>query len=442
MAPPLDLKALPSLYRDHVSALGRAYATVMQAHALDAVVLHAGTPQAKSVFDDQYWPLVTVPHTKHWLPLNLADSALVVRPGKTPQLLLNTERGFWDGALPLEQDFFLGAFDVVECKDAAAVGHALPPAGARRAFIGENRARAAEWGFAEATIAPTALLRALDALRVHKTPYEVLCLREANRRAAVGHAAVLQAFHSGAHSELELHLLYLRATEQDDPETPYKNIVALGEHAATLHHVHYGRAKVQAQSLLLDAGASFCGYDSDITRTAVKGTGAAADTFRGLLAGMEKLQQELCARAVPGIPYEQLHNQCHELLAEVLRNTKIARASADELVSSGLTRVFLPHGLGHSLGLQTHDVGCRNTLPEPRNPFLRNTAPVAAGQVFTIEPGCYFIDLLLKEARTQPHAAAIDWQLVDALTPFGGVRIEDDLVVQAGAPENMTRAYL
>jgi Xaa-Pro dipeptidase len=392
------------------------------------------------VFDDQYWPLVVVPHTRHWLPLAVADCAVVIELGKKPRLLFNVARDYWEGPPEPESDHFWGAFDVVEVKGADAIAALLP--GGRRAFIGEDRARAKAWGFTDDETAPAQLMSDLDALRVKKSDYELLCLREANRRACMGHAAVLAAFHDGDHSELDLHLLYLKATGQDDPETPYKNIVALGEHAATLHHVSYGRKKTHAQSLLLDAGATFCGYDSDITRTAVKGAGAAADAFRGLVAGVEKLQQELCRRAKPGVPYEQLHNQSHELLAEVIKDIGVSRASAQALVESGATRKLLPHGLGHSLGIQTHDVGCRNIQPEARNPFLRNTSTVTQGQVFTIEPGCYFVPMLLDELKQMPIAGDLDWKLIDALVPFGGVRIEDDLRVVDGGTENMTRTWL
>jgi Xaa-Pro dipeptidase len=438
----VDLSPLASLYRDHVASLVAKYADVLKKHSLDAVVLHTGSAKQKSIFDDQYWPLVVVPHTKHWAPLNVADCAIVVEAGKQPKLVENIGLDYWEGppAKEVSADHWRASFDIVQVKGADAVKAQLPQG--RRAFIGEDHARAVAWGFVDDEIAPAALMKELDQLRTTKTAYELLCLREANRRACLGHDAVLRAFASGEHSELELHLLYLRETQQDDPETPYKNIVALGEHAATLHHVSYGRSKVSAQSLLLDAGATFCGYDSDITRTAVKGTGAAADAFRGIVDGVEKLQREICSRAKPGVPYESLHNQSHELLADVLRAVGVSTATAAELVASGATRKFLPHGLGHSLGIQTHDVGCRNVQPEARNPFLRNTTTVTAEQVFTIEPGCYFIASLLDELRSEPIAQQFDWKLVDALVPFGGVRIEDDLRVVEGGTENMTRSFL
>jgi Xaa-Pro dipeptidase len=368
----------------------------------------------------------------------------VVQSGRKPQLLLNTERGFWEGPPEPESDHFFSAFDVREVDGADRIKALLP--GGRSAFVGEDRVRARSWGFADDATAPAALLLALDALRTTKSEYERTCLAVANARAWRGHAAVLRAFadapDSEAPSELDLHLLYLKETAQDDPETPYKNIVALGAHAATLHHVSYSRRGSPAQSLLLDAGASFCGYDSDITRTAVRGRGAAADVFRAIVAGVDHLQQELVRRVAVGVPYQQLHNRSHELLAQLLVDAGVAHGSPAALVESGASRKFLPHGLGHSLGIQTHDVGCRNVLPEARNPFLRNTTVIAADQVFTIEPGCYFIAPLLEELRREPIAACIDWPLVEALAPFGGVRIEDDIRVTPGGPENLTRAFL
>ena len=133
----------------------------------------------------------------------------------------------------------------------------------------------------------------------------------------------------------------------------------------------------------------------------------------------------------------------HRLVAQVLADTKLVRLSADAIVDKGISRLFYPHGLGHSLGLQTHDVGGALERPRGDNPFLRNTSIIAEGQAFTIEPGLYFIDQKLDELRASPSAASIDFSLVDALSVFGGVRIEDDLVVGAeGTVENLTRPFL
>jgi Xaa-Pro dipeptidase len=438
----MDLLHLATLHRQHVADLQSRYETVLREHALDAIVIHSGSLRKRSEFDDQYWPLRPVPHFQHWSPLAQPDCALIVATGKKPRLAWLKAFDFWEQPHAPETDHFVGSFEVVEIQRVEQVEE-LAGRGTRVAFVGEDTSRAALWGIEGIeAVNPPALLKALDALRTTKTAYEVLCLQEANRRAAKGHGAVLEAFLAGAASELDLHLLYLRATAQDDPETPYKNIVALNEHAATLHHVSYTKhpSSAPAQSLLVDAGAAYQGYCSDVTRTWVKGTGATASAFGALVAGVEELQQKLCTAVAVGTPYERLHDESHRLVAGVLRDVGIASLSEDELVTRGITRAFFPHGLGHSLGLQCHDVGCALLRPRADNPFLRNTSIIDVGQVFTIEPGIYFIEPLLGPVRAK-ESAGIDWALVKEMSALGGVRIEDDLVVR-GAEEkawNLTR---
>jgi Xaa-Pro dipeptidase len=437
----VDRKELESKYQAHVAELSKDYSRVLGELGLDGVVIHSGTPRPRSLFDDQFWPLRPVPHFAHWLPLQTARSALLVEAGKKPTLFWFNAVDFWEAPIKPESDHFWSSFEVKEVKDPADIKKLLP-AGRKLAFIGEEKSDCDLWGLPSSAFNPPALVNALDQLRVKKTPYEILCLKEANRRASLGHKAVVETFKQGDASELELHLLFLRSTGQDDAETPYKNIVALGEHAATLHHVCYGRSRSPAQSLLVDAGAKYQGYDSDVTRTSVKGGGAAASAFAQLVSGLEKLQQESCRRAQLNLPYEQLHNSAHEQLAPLLKEVGLATGSAEELVKRGVTRKFLPHGLGHSLGLQTHDVGCRNVQPQPDNPFLRNTTKITPGQVFTIEPGIYFIRHLLEELKASPAGSLVKWPLVDQLIPFGGVRVEDDLAVTDGGVENLTREVL
>jgi Xaa-Pro dipeptidase len=381
-----------------------------------------------------------VPHFAHWLPLVAADCALVIRKGTRPRLVWPTAQDFWEHAPPPADGAWAEELEIDRVSTAADVRRALPPLSPHVAFVGEDARRAGEWG--HALLGPGAVRTALDRLRVQKSDYEVACIAEANRRAAVGHAKVRDAFRAGDASELELHLLYLAATAQDDPETPYKNIVALGSHAATLHHVSYDRRPRGGDSLLLDAGVTFRGYASDITRTYVKGGGAARATFAELVARIERMQQRLCGEAQVGLRYEVLHQRAHDEVGRILADLGVVRVGAEEAVQTGLTRAFFPHGLGHSLGLQVHDVGCAEVKPRPENPFLRNTTVIAEGQVFTIEPGIYFIDLLLDPLRAGVDSARVDWSLVDALTPLGGVRVEDDLQVLGTGARNLTREAL
>lgn len=440
----VDLDELERAYLAHVESLIERYAAVLVAAEVDAVVIHSGSPLKRTEADDQYWPLRPTPHFLHWLPLAQADCALIIEPGSKPRLARLSTTSFWERPPEPEIRFFESALDVHPVGEVADV-KALLPAG-RVAFVGDSRAQGRSWGIAEERINPENLVGPLDRLRATKTTYEVLCLAEANRKAASGHAAALDAFRKGGASELEIHLRFLAATGQDDPETPYKNIVAAGPHAATLHHVSYAKrpSDQAAQSLLVDAGATYLGYCSDITRTWARGSGAVASAFSQLVDGVERMQQRLCSAIKVGSPYERLHEESHRQVAALLREAGIAKGSVEEIVASGMTRSFYPHGLGHSLGLQCHDVGCALVKPKDENPYLRNTSIIAEGQVFTIEPGVYFIEPLLDQLRASEHASMVDWALVHELRVMGGVRIEDDIFVMGGdaVTRNLTREVL
>ena len=418
---------LAQLHRDHVARVLAGTSAALEKNGYAALLIHSGTPLKRTHADDQYWSLRTTPHFQHWLPLNEPGCVLLIEPGKTPRLYRPEEKSFWEALPPPEAEHFWSQFEVSGEMPALPAG--------RIAFVGDDEAAAP----ARAQKNPPELVRELDQLRVKKTPYEIECLAEANRRAAHGHDELRRLFAQADFSELQLHLAFLGTTRQDDPETPYKNIVALGKHAATLHHIAYEKRSQPAQSMLVDAGAGFCGYGSDITRTWVKGGGAGASAFAQLVGGVEAMQQRLCAAVRIEMPYEELHDESHRQVAAILRDVGVSTLSVDELVGKKLTRAFYPHGLGHSLGLQVHDVGCGLTPPRADNPFLRNTTVIAQDQVFTIEPGIYFIDALLAPLRSE---AGIDWKLVDALAHFGGVRIEDDVVVQSRGIRNLTREAL
>jgi Xaa-Pro dipeptidase len=442
--PSVDARTLDRMYADHVDDLRRRYAEVLETQGWDAVVIHSGALVPRSAFDDQVWPLRAVPHWRHWLPLTEPDFALVVRAGARPTLLRLATASFWEQSARPETEAFLEVMDTLDVTSLEQMARHVPAG--RVAFIGDPAARATLWGIDGDAVCPGPLVGALDALRVVKTPYEVACLSEANRRARAGHDALRHAFGTSDASELDLHLSYLRATAQDDPETPYKNIVAMGPNAATLHHVAYARSPIrrEAESLLVDAGASCRGYGADVTRTWIKGSGAAAELFGQLVKAVDALQRALCDAVRVGMPYERLHDEAHVRLATILCDIGLVVGSADEAVGRGVTRAFLPHGLGHSLGLQTHDVGCALRRPRGDNRFLRNTADIAPGQVFTIEPGVYFIGALLDPLRGSSQGALVNWKTVELLAPLGGVRIEDDVhVLAAGAPvRNLTREHL
>ena len=161
---------------------------------------------------------------------------------------------------------------------------------------------------------------------------------------------------------------------------------------------------------------------------------------------MDSLQKTLVSRVRAGIDYRDLHVETHELLAGLLVDFRIARGDPQTLLETGVTSAFFPHGLGHLIGVQVHDVGGPMANdgggvidPPSGHPFLRLTRTLEEDMVLTIEPGLYIIDMLLERLRGTPAETHVDWSAVERLRPFGGVRVEDDVRVLEDGCENLTR---
>jgi len=257
-----------------------------------------------------------------------------------------------------------------------------------------------------------------------------------------GHRAALDAFLGGG-SEFDIHNAFCRTAGVVDTALQYGAIVALNQHSATLH---YGAAERslprQRLSFLIDAGVAFNGYASDITRT----WGAGDALFEALVQGVDTLQQRLAAKVFPGQDYVALHLQAHREVAALLHELEVIKIDEEESVINGITGTFLPHGLGHLLGIQVHDIGGHQVdvdgtelAPPKGHPYLRLTRTLEEGFVVTIEPGIYFVDSLLDKLRAGEHSRHINWSRVEQLRPFGGVRIEDDVLATATGPVNLTR---
>ncbi len=430
-------------YASHVATRQRRAEAVLGACGYDGYVVSSGVPFTHYA-DDMDAPFHSVPHFAHWLPLDGPHHLLHVRVGKRARLVRFAPEDYWYEQLPLAEVFWRAEFELEESPDVARCWKRLDLSG-RTAYIGDEPALARAHGIAEADINPPLLIARLDWERAYKTAYEVACLDVAESLAARGHRAALAAFENGA-SELAIHHEYLAAVGCTEEQLPYHTIIALDHKGATLHYT--GKRTVgDGRVLLIDCGADYLGYASDITRTWTrKGCDA---TFRDLVKGVDKLQQRLCELVKPGIPYLDLHVAAHDQIADLLHSIGVLKKSGREAVELGLTGPFFPHGLGHFLGIQVHDVGGRQKTPDggiqappSAYPFLRTTRAVEEHQVFTIEPGVYFIEMLLRGHRQGPTAQHFDWALIDRLLPFGGVRIEDNVLVTAAGQRNLTRPHI
>jgi len=431
---------LASNYPTHITQLQQRTKQVLKRENLDGLVIHSGQ-EIKVFLDDYGYPFKANPHFKAWLPLtNITNSWLLVNGEDKPTLIYYQPVDFWHKVTSLTESYWNEFFTIKILKIASEVEKLLPYDKKGFAYIGEHIEVAKALGFTN--VNPEPVLSYLHFHRAYKTPYEQICMRKSNVLAVKGHQAAHAAFLSGM-SEFNIQQSYLKALEYSENETPYGNIVALNENASILHYTALEKeTPCDLRTFLIDAGANFHGYAADITRTyAFK-----QNKFAELITRMDQLQQNAVAGLRPGKCYVDLHIETYREIGQVLQEFGLINVDADTAVESGIISTFFPHGLGHHLGLQTHDVGGfmadeRGTHinPPTEHAFLRASRLIEANQVFTIEPGLYFIDSLLTQLKESKYADMIHWQNVDAMRPFGGIRIEDNIIVHQDKNENMTR---
>ncbi len=425
-------------YKAHVNELQKGWENALQAESFDAALIHAGS-KLVSFMDDYEYPFRTNPHLLSWLPLGSQhDSALLIRPGQRPKLYYYQPDDYWHVRPEDPESWWADEFEVVPVRDIEDWKQC--GINAATAFIGDAPSLVASVDAAQ--LNPKRLVNRVHLQRTRKTDYEIACMSAASRLGAIAHSVAEQAFREGL-SEYQIHQRYCMSIDMIDAELPYGNIIALNQHGAVLHYQsHQQQAPDELHSFLIDAGAAVHGYASDITRTYSAGGGE----FAELIAAMDTMQRKLCDAVRKDLDYRQLHLRAHLDIAGILNDFNIINQSAEDAVASGLSSVFYPHGLGHYIGLQTHDVAgliadaAGTLIPRPDgHPFLRLTRHLEAGNVLTIEPGLYFIEPLLRKWRQNGDVAAINWDKVEVLSPYGGIRIEDNVLVTDADPRNLTR---
>ncbi|HEX8171448.1 MAG TPA: Xaa-Pro dipeptidase [Thermoanaerobaculia bacterium] len=433
--------ALATIYTAHVTIQKLRYDRALGESKFDHAAVFSGALHYQFA-DDMAYPFKVNPHFKAWAPVTDNPNCFVVyTPGLKPKLIYWSPVDYWHKPASRPTEKWVEKFDFIMIADPDEAKQHMP--NGRICFLGEWDERFASWG--DLVPNPETVVHGLHFDRAWKTEYEIECLRRANVRGARGHRAAEQAFRNGE-SEYEIHLAYLRGADSAEEELPYGNIIALNENAATLHYYHHGRQRIDAaqrHSFLIDAGASYNGYASDITRTYSQRD----DEFRELIEAMDEMQRGLVEAVRPNANYPDIHMLAHRGVAEILVRFKIVRdLDAAGVVDRRISSTFLPHGVGHYLGLQVHDVGgfmadrSGKSIDKPEgHPFLRLTRVVDPGMVFTIEPGLYFIDPLLAELKASDNARYVDWDRVDFFHKYGGIRIEDDVVVTETGRENLTR---
>ncbi|MFK8004605.1 MAG: aminopeptidase P family protein [Polyangiales bacterium] len=232
-----------------------------------------------------------------------------------------------------------------------------------------------------------------------------------------------------------------------DCGTAYGSIVTV--HGEVLHNHSHGNECREGDLLLADVGAETAdGWAGDVTRTwPVSGT--FSPTQRAMYDIVLAAQVDAIARVRPGVRYREVHLQAARTLTQGLVDEGILRGNVDSLVERGVHALFFPHGVGHLLGLDVHDMedlGDRAGYPEGRArdaqfglSYLRLDRELAEGMAVTVEPGFYQVPAILNDAARCAFAEdSLDRVALERFADVRGIRIEDDVLVSASTPFVMT----
>jgi len=278
--------------------------------------------------------------------------------------------------------------------------------------------------------------------RVFKSPKELEVLRYACDASVSAHKSVMKNIKIGMKEyESEAEFLHHAYKHWGCRNVGYTCICAANANSSVLHYGHAGEPNASTirdgSMCLYDMGAEYHGYSSDIT-CSFPANGKFTDKQKIVYNAVLDASRAVISAMKPGVNWIDMHKLAERrILQHLLDGGLLQAANVDELVENKIGSVFFPHGLGHFLGLCTHDVGGYGGDAVPKVNSLRTTRTLKAGMFITVEPGCYFIDHLLNNAIADPvKSKYLNIPVLETYRKFGGVRIEDDVFVTETGCEN------
>lgn len=286
------------------------------------------------------------------------------------------------------------------------------------------------------------LKQAIETCRVTKDMHEIALIRHANAISSYAHENVMRIARD-ARNEAELMGTFVgTCIANGGREQAYGCICASGPNAATLHYIHNDLPLEEKLNLLIDAGCEYSCYCSDITRTYPL-NGRFTKESREVYDIVDRMQSVCMGMLRAGVKWEDVHERAHEVAIEGLLHLKILKGDKEEVFASRVSTVFFPHGLGHYLGMDTHDCG-GNPDYEDKDPmfrYLRIRGTIPENAVLTNEPGLYFCRFIIEPAlKDDKMSKFIDEKVLERYWTVGGVRIEDDIWIKKDGYENLTTA--
>jgi len=217
--------------------------------------------------------------------------------------------------------------------------------------------------------------------------------------------------------------------------------IILSINGQTLHNHSHGNILTKGKMMVCDAGAETnLHYASDITRTTPVG-GKFNDKQKDIYEIVLKANTEAIKATRPGMSNRDLHFMACKIITTEMKNLGLMKGDVDEAVNAGAHALFMPHGLGHLMGLDVHDmealgenfIGYNADVKRSEQfgtAFLRFALPYKPGHVFTVEPGCYFIPELIEKWKAEGKLKEfINYSKIDAYMSIGGIRIEDNVLI-------------
>ncbi|XP_046452163.1 xaa-Pro dipeptidase-like isoform X2 [Daphnia pulex] len=284
--------------------------------------------------------------------------------------------------------------------------------------------------------------------RVIKTSMELDVLRYANKVSSAAHIAVMKAVRPGM-KEYQCESVFLHHSyfHGGCRHVSYTCICGSGENGSVLHYGHAGAPNDklirEGDMCLFDMGAEYYCFASDIT-CSFPANGKFTDRQKGIYNAVLEASRAVIAHIKPGVSWIDMHLLANRVMLKHLKEHGLLQGDVDDMMKANLAATFQPHGLGHFMGLDVHDVGGylegHPARPEKAGlKSLRTARVLQPGMVLTVEPGCYFIDRLLDQALEDPELSKfLIKEAVAEHRGFGGVRIEDDIVVTETGVEVMT----
>ncbi|KAF5208539.1 putative uncharacterized peptidase [Clavispora lusitaniae] len=283
---------------------------------------------------------------------------------------------------------------------------------------------------------------ALDEARMIKDDFEIELMKHASAITDKCHLGVMSATPIET-NETHIHAEFMyHALRQGSKYQSYDPICCSGPNCSTLHYVKNDDEIDNKRSILIDAGAEWSCYASDVTRCfPINGdwTKEHLEIYNIVL----KMQKATMALIKPGASWDDIHLEAHKvMIREFIELGIFKNYPEEEIFDSNISARFFPHGLGHLLGMDTHDVGGYPNYedPDPKLRYLRLRRNLKEGMVLTDEPGVYFSPFLLKEIlEDETKMKYINKDVLDKYWYIGGVRIEDDLLITHDGFENFTK---